>query len=888
MAPKDTKRLFLVDAMGFIFRAFFAPMDRLQTSTGIPTKVPYLFATMMRRLMQSKDLRPDYLAVVFDVAAPTFRDKLFAEYKAQRPPMPEDLAVQIPFVRRYCEAMRLSILEYPGYEADDVIGALARQATTEDLDVLIVTSDKDLMQLVGGRVRVLNPAKSDLIIDEKKVEEIMGVPPSKVADVMALMGDSIDNIPGARDPNDKPAPGERRKAGIGEVGARQLIQQFGSAEQAIAHASEVKRSSYREALEKNAKYVRLSKQLATIPTDAPVPLSLDALRIQEPDAAALRTLYAELGFTSLLKELAASAPVAADDRATDYAALDSPAALRKFLDAVPRGQETAAWLALDASDPDDEGFGTRVTGVEVSTKPDSGRTAANDSDNKTLAAMKEWLADPKRPKVVHDPKLFHLLVAPDSADGAKAVAGIRHATILYSYLLRPTTANHAFAEAVLRHMNRTLSGAPGERADFLLRLAPVLRAEVEKQGLVELYEKIDLPLAPVLARMEAAGIGVDSRELEKISAKAQEEIGALEKSIYGLAGFEFNIKSTQQLAEVLFDKLSLQPPRRSRTKVRSTAAEVLEELALVHDLPKKILEHRELAKLKSTYADALPRLIHPTTGRLHTRLSQTGTATGRLSSSNPNLQNIPVRTALGREIRAAFVAPKGRVLLSADYSQIELRILAHLSEDPVLVEAFRHGEDIHSRTAQEVFGVGPMAQTPDHRRVAKVINFGVIYGLSAFGLAQQLGIDTKEAAKFINAYFERYSGVKKYLDAQIAETRKDGFTRSLFGRTRQIPEINSPQPNLRSFAERTAMNTPMQGAAADLIKLAMIELDRRLAGDFESRMILQVHDELLFEAPAKELPRLTKLVKEVMEGVHKLRVPLVVDTKAGPNWRDMK
>ena len=543
MAPKTTKRLFLVDAMGYIFRAFFAPMDRLQTSTGIPTKVPYLFATMMRRLLQSKDLRPDYVAVVFDVAAPTFRDKLFAAYKAQRPPMPEDLSVQIPFVRRYCEAMRLSILEYPGYEADDVIGTLAQQATKEDLDVVIVTSDKDLMQLVGGRVRVLNPAKSDLLIDEKKVEEIMGVPPSKVADVMALMGDSIDNIPGARDPNEKPAPGERRKPGIGEVGARQLIQQFGSAEEAIARASEVKRSSYREALEKNGEFVRLSKQLATIPTDAPVPLSLDALQIQEPDAAALRALYAELGFTSLLKELAVSSPVAADDRTTDYAALDSPAALRKFLDAVPRGQETGVWLTLDSQDPDEEGFGTRVLGVEVSTKPESGRTAANDAENHALLAMKDWLSDPKWPKVVHDPKLFHLLSAPDSADGAKAVAGIRHATILYSYLLRPTTSNHAFAEVVLRQLNRTLSGAPGERADFLLRLAPVLRAEVEKQGLAELYERIDLPLSPVLARMEAAGIGVDSRELEKISARAQEEIGALEKRIYELAGFEFNINS---------------------------------------------------------------------------------------------------------------------------------------------------------------------------------------------------------------------------------------------------------------------------------------------------------------------------------------------------------
>jgi DNA polymerase-1 len=516
------------------------------------------------------------------------------------------------------------------------------------------------------------------------------------------------------------------------------------------------------------------------------------------------------------------------------------------------------------------------------------RTAANDVENKTLAAMKEWLSDAQRPKTVHDPKLFHLLAAFDSPDGAKAVDGIRHATMLYSYLLRPTTANHAFAEVVLRHLNRTLSGAPGERADFLLRLAPVLREEVEKQGLAELYEKIDLPLAPVLARMEAAGILVDQGELQKISARMQEEIGALEKSIYGLAGFEFNINSPQQLAEVLFDKLNLQQPRRIRAKARSTAAEVLDELALVHDLPKKVLEYREFAKLKSTYADALPRLIHPATGRLHTRLSQTGTATGRLSSSNPNLQNIPVRTELGREIRAAFVASRGCQLLSADYSQIELRILAHLSEDPVLVESFRRGEDIHSRTAQEVFGIAPFAQTPEHRRAAKVINFGVIYGLSAFGLAQQLGIDTKEASKFITAYFERYSGVKKYLDGQIAEVRKTGFSRSLFGRVRPIPEINSPQPNMRDFSERTAMNTPMQGTAADLIKLAMIELDRRLAGEFKSRMILQVHDELLFDAPEKEIPRLTQLAKEVMEGVHKLRVPLLVGTKAGPNWRDMK
>ena len=883
MPAETPKRLFLIDAMGYIFRAFYAPMPmRLRNAAGVPTNVPYVFANMIRKLL--KDWKPDYLGVVFDVSAPTFRDKLFADYKAQRQPMPEDLALQLPFVRRYCEAMRLPMLEYPGYEADDVIGALAKQAETEDLDVYIVTSDKDLMQLVGGRVRMLNPAKGDLLIDAKKVEELMGVPPQQVADVMALMGDSIDNIPGARNPNEKPAPGERRKAGIGEVGARQLIQQYGSAEEALKHASEVKRANYREALEKNGEFVKLSKLLATIPTDAPVPLVLDELKLPQPNLEALRELFGELGFTSLLREFA---PVG-DDRKTDYATLETHLALGKFLGSIPRAHESAVWLKLDAEEPDDEGFGTQVLEVEVAAKPGVARFAANDLQNKALGAMKEWLADAKRPKIVHDPKLFHLLAAPESAAEGNAVAGIRHATMLYSYLLRPTTANHAFAEVVLRHLNFTLSGAPGEHADFLTRLAPILRAEVEKQGLLHLYEKIDLPLAPVLARMEAVGVRVDPKELDRISTKMQQEIGGLEKSIYELAGFEFKINSPQQLAEVLFDRLNLQPPRKTRGKARSTAVDVLDELALVHEMPKKVLQYRELTKLKSTYADVLPRLIHPLSGRLHTRFNQTGTATGRLSSSNPNLQNIPVRTELGREIRAAFIASPGNLLLSADYSQIELRILAHLSKDPILTEAFRRGEDIHSRTAQEVFDVAPFAQTREHRRVAKVINFGVIYGLSAFGLAQQLDIDTKEAAKFIAAYFERYSGVKEYLDRQISETRKLGHTKTLFGRIREIPEINSPQPNLRNFAERTAMNTPMQGAAADLIKLAMIELHKRLEDGFQSHMILQVHDELLFEGPEKEIPRLEKLVKEVMEGVHELSVPIIAETKVGPNWRDMK
>ena len=886
MALTSRQKLFLIDAMGYIFRAYHAPMERLQTRAGVPTKVPYLFATMMRRLLESKTLKPDYLAVVYDVMAPTFRDKLFAQYKAQRPPMPDDLSVQLPFVRRYCEAMHFPIIEVAGYEADDVIAALAKQATAQDMDTYIVTADKDMMQLVGGPVRIFNPTKGDLIVDEKQVEELMGVPPGKVVEVMALMGDSIDNIPGARDPNERPALGERRKPGIGEVGARMLIQEFGSAEEALRRAVEVKRASYREALQKYGEFVRLSKELAQIPTDAPVKLNPNALILQQPDVGALRELFAELGFTSLLKNL----PAATLSEKTDYDTLSSPDQLREFLEALPREQEVAVWLTTNAAGEDEEGYGYCVHSIEVSHRAGFARVCANDAKNTTLSAIADWLSDAARPKIVHDPKRFELFATGDSsAKNGQGVAGIRDGTMLYSYLLRPTTANHSFPEIVLRHLNVTLSGASGEHADFLMRLAPLIRAEVESGDLTAVYEKIDLPLAPVLSRIERAGVCIHPKTLKTISASLEAEIAGLEKRIYELAGFEFNINSPVQLAEVLYDKLNLSLPRRTRGKARSTAAEILNELAALHELPKLVIEYRELAKLKSTYADVLHELISPHTGRLHTQISQTGTATGRLSSSNPNLQNIPIRTTLGREIRAAFVAESGNVLFSADYSQIELRILAHFSEDSVLVEAFRKGEDIHSRTAQEVFGVAPFAQTAEHRRAAKVINFGIIYGLSAFGLAQNLQIDQKEAAKFIAAYFERYSGVKKYLERQVAETRKTGFTRTLFGRVRPIPEINSAQVNLRNFAERTAMNTPLQGTAADLIKLAMIEIDRRLAEeDFRTRMILQVHDELLFEGPESELPRLAPLVKTCMEQVHPLLVPLLVDIKAGPNWRDMR
>ncbi len=858
--------------MGFIFRAFFAPMERLRSPSGMPTKVPYLFVQMLRRLM--RDYQPDYLAVAFDLPEPTFRDKLFAAYKAKRPPMPEDLAVQLPYVKRLCEALRLPILAEPGYEADDIIGTLAAQAVKRKLDVYVVTSDKDMLQLVGGPVRVLIPTKQDLLVDEAKVVELLGVPPEKVTDVMALMGDTIDNIPGAK--------------GIGEKGARELIQRFGSVEKALDNADKVEGKRYREALQTQREQVMMSKQLATIATDAPIQLELEKLTAREPDTEALRGLYAELGFTSLLKELGPAAPSAATLGERDYAELDTPKAAREYLARVPDKQEISMWVEIAPRGAEDEqeeeGFGSSIAAIELSPKASVARTfrlpTGEKKSEEWLAALRPWLSDSAKPKIVHDPKLIELLLGP--------VAGIRHATMLYAYLLRPTTANHEYADVALRYLNLSLGATAGEHADSLQRLAPVLREQVETQNLTKVYETIDLPLAPVLAEMEAHGVRVDPEALAAMSAVMEGEIRSLESRIWELAGVEFNVNSPQQLAEILFDKMNLQPPAR-RGKARSTAADVLEALALTHELPKKVLEYRELTKLKSTYVDALPRLIHADTGRLHTRFSQTGTATGRLSSYEPNLQNIPVRSELGRQIRAAFAAAPGMTMLSADYSQIELRILAHLSGDAVLTDAFRHGEDIHARTAQEVFGIGPMAQTAEHRRVAKVINFGIIYGLSAFGLAQQLGTDTREAAQFIAAYFAKYKGVKTFLDGTIEEVRKKGYTTTLFGRTRPIPEINSPQINLRNFAERTALNTPIQGTAADLIKLAMIEIAKRLTKDkFRGEMILQVHDELLFEAPLGELPRLSALVKECMENAHPLSVPIKVDLKAGPNWRDMK
>ncbi len=908
-AGLDKGRIFLIDAMSFIFRAYHAMARQrpMSTRTGLPTAAIYVFLNMLRKLRD--DFRPEYLAAVFDVAAPTFRDQqaeaitkvrkfdiktqTFTEieykgYKANRVAMPEDLAQQVPYIRRALEAYRIPILELAGFEADDVIGTLARKAAATSYFVYVVSSDKDMMQLVNERVWVLNPPKDNLICDAAKVEEILGVPPERVIDIMALRGDTIDNIPGA--------------PGIGEKGSVEIIKRFGSVEQALERAAEVERKTYRESLENNRDTILFSKRMATIETNVPVELDVEAMRAGNPDAESLKALFTELEFTSLLKELL---PVTEVTEA-HYSEANSAADVEAVLDSAVAGGALA--LAIEqaevASRPEEEPaeeeseermLPLRAAAAAVTT-PASRRVAISAAAGSAItvrldsgepaAKLRAALADKSVAKAVHDYKSAIHALDPLGVNAA----GVRHDSMLYSYLLDPTHSSHLLSDVALRRFNLKLSGELAEAADITLRLAVALRADLEREGLAKLYEEIDLPLIPVLARMEHCGVKIDTKALARMSTKLEREADAKAKEIYQVAGTEFNISSPKQLGDVLFNKLNLPTPvKYGKGKKISTAVDVLEGLAEDHPIARMVLDYRQLTKLKSTYVDALPSLLDPASGRLHTTFGQTGTATGRLSSANPNLQNIPIRTELGREIRAAFIAEPGHVLLAADYSQIELRLLAHFSRDPLLVEAYRRGDDIHTLTASQVFGVPPLMVTGDHRRQAKVVNFGIVYGLSAFGLSQNLGIEPAEAKQFIAAYFEKYKGVRTFIDKTLDEARRDLKVRTLFGRVRPIPDINSKNSNQRGFAERTAVNTPLQGTAADLIKLAMIRIDAALEErHLKSRMTLQVHDELVFEVPDEEVETIESLVREQMEKVHALAVPLLVEIGIGPNWRDLE
>jgi DNA polymerase-1 len=687
---------------------------------------------------------------------------------------------------------------------------------------------------------MLNPMKDDMWFDAEATEKFMGVPPGQVADLLALKGDTIDNIPGA--------------PGIGEKGAKDLIVRFGSVEAAIEHAAEVERRTYRESLQNYRDQILLSTRLAAIHTDVPIEWSLDAVAAREPDPGALREIYKALEFNSLLREVAqVSRPVDSHD----YQQLSSEPELEAWLSSLPPGIPVA------------------VAGGEMMSETVLG-FAAKRGEARSIALKRI----PAQAMVAHDLKALIRRFGD--------CPGITHDVMLYGFLLSADPSATDLKLLAEKYLDQTLDQDPACHAEAVLGLYERLKPEVESLGLTELYQTIELPLVRVLAKMEETGIRVDPEQLRRMSGRMEEEIARLSGEIYELAGRSFNVNSPQQLSKVLFDEMSLPAPVKfGRGKVTSTAADVLETLAEEHEIARKVLDYRQLAKLKGTYIDALPALIDQASQRLHTTFNQAGAATGRLSSSNPNLQNIPIRTELGREIRAAFVPRQGWKLVVADYSQIELRLLAHMSHDPVLVEAFRNGEDIHTRTAAEVFGVPPLMVTAEHRRKAKAVNFGIVYGQTPFGLAQTLGIERREADLYIRAYFERYAGVRRFLDLTVAEVRRIGVALNLFGRRRPIPDMHSRNPNARNFAERTAVNTPLQGTAADLIKLAMIRIDEKLRG-MQARMLLQVHDELVFEAPVEEVETLKGMVKSEMESVRRLDVPLLVDVGMGDNWRDAK
>jgi DNA polymerase-1 len=888
--------VFLLDTMSFIFRAYHA-MQRsrpMSTRSGLPTAAIFVFVNMIKKLRQ--DFQPRYFAAVFDVSGEVFRDERaramkplrkwngktqsfdevsYEGYKANRASMPEDLRRQIPYIRRALEALRIPILEAEGFEADDVIGTLAREAAEQQHEVFIVSGDKDMMQLVTPTVKILNPQKDNLILDPAKVVEVLGVPPEKVIDVMALRGDAVDNIPGA--------------PGIGDKGSVDLIVEFGSVEAVLDRAAEVKRKSYRESLEQNRDAVLLSKELVTIDSHVPLALDLHAMETQQPDLEACRELFTELEFTSMLRELAPSetAPIVElleEPSERQTAAFYAAARARGFafaLDTKPPAPEEAddepqqSMSLLDVAEAAEKNQQASFN-VGVCAEPATALRLP------LTAELRALLEDAAVPKQTHDWKsALHLL----TAQGV-TLRGAVDDTMLLSYALNPTHSTQSLADVAARHSQpapATLAaGAAAIRA-----LVPSLRAEVEKAGVDRVYQ-MDLALAPVLFRMEQAGVRIDLSVLDGLSKRFAIELERVGEHIFELAGRRFNINSPKQLGEVLFTHLGLPAPSsRGKGKAVSTAQDVLEFLAEKHEVPRLVLEFRHLSKLKSTYIDALP-LLADADSRVHTTFQAAAVATGRLSSVNPNLQNIPIRTELGREIRAAFTAAPGTQLLSADYSQIELRLLAHFSGDPLLVHAYQNNEDIHTLTASEVFGVLPAEMDKQTRNRAKAVNFGIVYGISPFGLAAQLGIPQAEARAYIERYFARYSGVQAFIEKTLEATRKTGSVRTLFGRVRPIPDIESRNPNQRGFAERTAINTPLQGTAADLIKLAMISIDRKLTERaLKTRMVLQVHDELLFEVPTNESAEVEALVRAEMEGVIKLNVPLVADLAFGPNWRDL-
>ncbi len=880
-----------------MYRAYHA-IRGLTGPDGRSTNAVYGFTTMLRKLIA--DHQPEFIAASFDLAGPTFRDALAADYKANRTPMPSDLAEQVPLVHEACAALGVPVITATEFEADDVIGTLAMQARAAGYEVALVTGDKDFFQLVGDGIRVYNPRDEGTWFDPAGVIEKFGVRPDQVVDVLALMGDSIDNIKGV--------------PGIGEKGARELISTYGSLDALLEASPSIAQKRYREALVAHAGDARASRELARIRTDVPVQFDADALRFRGPSRERCYALFSSLGFRTLVQDYAPTADTVARDY-TLVATLDDVDRLVTELRAA--GHVALAPMASSAS-----AMSAEIVGWAFAAAPGSGRyvplahTGLTETPNlaatDVFARLGAVLADPSIVKIGHDLKFATIALERHGV----VLTGALEDTMVESYLLDATRSNHRIEDLALERAGyraltedqilgkgakavgfgavpaQALTVFAGERADLPLTLAAGLHEDVAAAGLDEVYRTLEEPLIPVLAAIERAGIRVDTAGLAVLSSRMQTELDELAGRIYALAGETFNINSPKQLSDVLFEKLQLESSKKTgKTRVVSTAREVLEELALVHEMPALVLRWREIQKLKGTYADALPAIVNTTTGRVHTTFNQAVAATGRLSSSDPNLQNIPIRTSLGREIRAAFVADPGHLLISADYSQIELRVLAHLSRDEALTEAFRQGIDIHDRTAERVFGTASGLAPQELRRRAKIINYALLYGKTAFTLAKDIGVPQQAAQEFIDAYFAGYPAVRTFIDRTLADARVSGVVRTVSGRRRLVPELSSKNGQVRASAERETVNMPVQGTAADVLKKAMIDVHRELARfnagrPAPTRMILTVHDELVFEAPEALAAEVATLVAGTMERAYPLDVPLTVDVGVGANWND--
>ncbi len=883
----ENRKLFLIDVSSYFYRAYFA-LPYFSTSDGLPTNAIYGFTTMLQKLI--REHHPACLAAILDCPEPTFRHEVYHEYKANRPKMPDNLSAQIPYIKKIIQAFNIPAIEKPGFEADDIIGTLARQAEKSGMEVVIISGDKDMLQLVSQGITILDTMK-DSVFDVETVEKKFGVGPDKIIEIFGLIGDASDNVPGV--------------PGIGPKTAEQLIKQFGSIDGIYKNLSEIRKKNVKQSLIEFKDQAYLSRELVTIDTRVPLDKSWQDLSAVPPDEENLRQLYRKLEFARLLKQLTPEKQV----EKTYQLLTDNEQIRNLFSDLRSHG-----FFALDFETTSENPMLAEIVGISFSFQenkayyiPIAHKDLEGQPDREfVLSELKPVIEDSRIKKTGHNIKYEYILFKRHGIN----LRGISFDTMIASYIINPSKYRHNLDAVSLDYLDfrtttykdvvgtgrnaLTFDQVPVEAAknyacedsDVTFLLSQKLLTKINDGGFKELYYQVEIPLIEVLALMEMTGVKVDQKHLKELSEEFGRELEGIEKKIYELAGIEFNINSPKQLGEILFERLNLPVQKRTKTGY-STNVETLNELSKIHPLPAEILSYRSLAKLKSTYIDNMPDIINPATGRVHTSYNQTITATGRLSSSNPNLQNIPIRTEEGVRIREAFVTEPGWKMLSADYSQIELRVLAHLSEDETLVDAFLKDEDVHSRTASEIWGVKPREVTARMRREAKVINFGIIYGMSSFGLAKELDIGPGVAQAYIDDYFKKYRGVRSYLDRVLDFARAEGYVATLMNRRRYLPEIKAKNASVRKFAERTAINAPVQGSAADLIKMAMLRISEALEKNgLRARMIIQVHDELVFEVPEQETEDLIILVKQAMENVIKLKVPLKVDINWGANWRE--